>query len=56
MMMDRELLSEYLNRLREKYYGYEIVERLEDAGILTVDDILNYLEEFVIEGRKVLEE
>lgn len=56
MMLDRELLDEYMAHLAERFYGFEIIERLEDAGILTVQDVLAALEDFIIEGREHLED
>lgn len=56
MSMDRELLDEYMTHLAERFYGFEIIERLEDAGILTVQDVLAALEDFIIEGREHLED
>jgi hypothetical protein len=56
MSMDRELLQQYLDQLASRFYGYEIVERLEDAGFITVEQLIIALEEFIIEGRSVLDE
>lgn len=52
--MDRTKLQEYLNLLRDRYTAAEIVDLLESAGILDVDDILNYLEDYIIEGKNIL--
>lgn len=51
MSLDREQLAEFLDHLSDTYYGYEIVEILEDAGIIDVHTILNLLEDYIIEGR-----
>lgn len=56
MSMDREALQEFLEQLSDRFYGHEIVERLEDAGILTVQDVIAALEDFIIEGKAHLEE
>lgn len=54
MSMDREVLQEYLDHLSDKFYGFEIVERLEEAGVLTVQDIIAVLEDKIIEGKEHL--
>jgi hypothetical protein len=54
MSQDRELLSDYLETLASRFYGYEIVERLESAGILTVEQIIAALEDYIIEGQEYL--
>lgn len=54
MSLDRELLEEYLEAVASKYTASELVELLEDNGIITVWDIINLLEEFVIEGKEHL--
>lgn len=54
--MDRELLQQYLDQLASRFYGYEIVERLEDAGFITVEQLIIALEDYIIEGRSVLDE
>lgn len=55
MSMDRELLQDYFDHLAERFYAAEIVERLEDAGIITVEQLIVALEEYVIDGKEVLE-
>lgn len=55
-MLDQETLQEYLDHLADRFYAFEIVERLEDAGIIDVQTILALLEDYIIEGRSVLEE
>lgn len=55
MSTDRELLDEYLTSLADRFYGSEIVERLEEAGILTVREVITALEDYVIEGKSVLD-
>lgn len=55
MSMDREALQEYLEQLADRFYGHEIVERLEEANVLTVRDIIACLEDFIIEGKEYLE-
>lgn len=49
-MIDRDNLEEFLELVADRYTAAEIVEVLEDAGILTVQDILAHLEEFIVEG------
>lgn len=56
MSMDQELLSEYYEQLASRFYGYEIVERLEDAGIITVEQLIAAIEDYILEGRAVLDE
>lgn len=53
-MLDRETLNEFLTALADRFTGAEIVDRLEDAGILTVEDVINALEEYIIEGKNEL--
>lgn len=55
MSMDRETLQQYLEHLADRFYGYEIVERLEDAGIITVQDVISALEDQIIEGKDCLD-
>lgn len=50
-MLDREAVSEFLARLADRYTGAEIVEILEDTGILTVEQLLALIEDYAIEGR-----
>ena len=54
-MVDRELLAEYLERVRDKHYGFEIIEILEQADLITVDDVIAQFEDQIIEGRKLLD-
>lgn len=54
-MVDRETLDEFLNRLADKFYGFEIVEILEDNGIITVEQLLALIEDYVMEGKKHFE-
>lgn len=54
MMLDRELLDEFLQNVAEKYTAAELVELLEDTGILNIQDVIAALEEFIIEGRSYL--
>lgn len=55
MMRDQELLQEYLERVADRFTAGELVERLEDAGIIDIWTILNNLEMFIIEGKFILE-
>ena len=45
MSMDRELLEEYKNQLRDRYTAVELCELLE----LTEDDILEMFEDKIVE-------
>lgn len=56
MSMDRKALAEYFEGLADKYYGFEIVERLENAGILDVYDVIACLDEYIINGKEHLKE
>jgi Fe2+ or Zn2+ uptake regulation protein len=56
MSKDRELLDEYLQHLSDRYYAYELVERLEALEIITIWDILNAFEDQIIEAKPLLEE
>ena len=55
MSVNRGLLDEYLNDLADRFYGFEIVERLEEAGILTIQDVISALEDFIVEGKDILD-
>lgn len=50
-MLDREAVSEFLARLADRYTGAEIVDILEDADILNVEQLLALIEDYAIEGR-----
>ena len=54
-MLVRESLAEFLERLADRYYGHEIVAILEDAGILSVEQLLELIEDYVIEGKNRFE-
>lgn len=49
--MDRERVDQFLEDLTDRFYGYEIVEILEDAGILDIHQLLALIEDYVIEGK-----
>lgn len=55
MTMDRELLEDFLERVADKFTAAELVDLLEDAGVITVWDIISFLEETIIENREKLE-
>ena len=54
-MMDRELLQEFLEKVADKYTGSELVELLEDAGVVDIWDVIAALEEYIVEGKNYLE-
>ena len=54
MMTDQDRLSEYLERLADKYTCAELVDILEDAGLITIWDILAAFEEQLMEGKEKL--
>ena len=55
MSMDRKLIEDFLDRICDKFTAAELIEILEDAGIITVYDIVGLLEEECIEYRDKLE-
>lgn len=55
MTVDRELLEEFLERIADKFTAAELIELLEDAGILTVWDVIAVFEDELIEAREKLE-
>lgn len=54
MTMDRDALQEYLLDLSEKFYGHELVNILEDAGIIDIWDVLAAFEDQLIEAKDKL--
>ena len=54
-MYDRERLDDFLERVADKYTAAELVDILEDAGLVTIWDIISALEEVIVDGRKHLE-
>ena len=54
-MLDRDRLQEWLEALEDKYTGTEIVNILEDAGVLTVWDLIAALEEVIVENKNEFE-
>lgn len=54
-MLDNEKVQEFLDQLADRFTGAEIVDILEDAGILDVYTVISFLEEFIIEGSKSFE-
>jgi hypothetical protein len=55
MSMDRRLIEDFLDRICDKFTAAELIEILEDAGIITIYDIVGLLEEECIEYRDKLE-
>ena len=56
MSKDRELLDEYLQHLADRYYGFELVERLENLGLINIWDILVAFEDQVVDAKDTLEQ
>ena len=55
MSIDYEILQDFLERVASKYTASELVELLEDAGIVDIWDVIAALEEYIVEGRNYLE-
>lgn len=54
-MYDRERLQEFLEAVSSKYTAAELVEILEDNGIITVWDIINNLTDEIVDAKRFLE-
>lgn len=53
--MDREQLEEFFERVADRFSAAELVELLEDAGIISIWTIIARLEEEIVEAREKLE-
>lgn len=55
MSMDNEQLEEFFERLADRFGAAELVELLEDAGLVTVWTIISALSEQLVEAKEKLE-
>jgi len=55
MSIDYEILQDFLERVASKYTASELVELLEDAGVVDIWDVIAALEEYIVEGKNYLE-
>lgn len=56
MSTDRESLQEFLEHIADKYYGAELVERLEALELITVWDVIAAFEDQIVEAKAELED
>ena len=54
MSMDREAVQEYLEHIADKYYGAELVERLEALELITIWDVIAAFEDQIVEAKAEL--
>jgi hypothetical protein len=55
MSLDREKVDEYLSRVSDKYTILELIDILEQAGLIDINIIISLLEEEIIEAQDWLE-
>lgn len=55
MSMDKEQLEEFFERIVDRYTPAELIEILEDAGLVDIWTIIAFLEDELIEARGKLE-
>lgn len=56
MSIDRAALAEFLEHLVDRYYGHELILKLEELGVITVRDVIARFEDELIEARKEFED
>lgn len=54
-MIDRDELDQFMELVCDRYTAAEVVEILEDAGLIDVHIIVSLLEEYLIEGSSKFE-
>lgn len=55
MSMDRKALEDFFEMIADRYTAGELIDLLEDAGIITVWTVISALEDEIIEGKEKLE-
>lgn len=56
MSTDRQALQEFLEHMADRYYAYELVERLENLNLITVWDVIAAFEDQIVEAKMQLED